>query len=173
MWDLEARLVDTKDYEISMYERGQLQPGTPIHGMALRVTVDDDFVIRAIETSMDDIPLPECGAARDPMQALVGVTIGRNWRLAVERALGGTRGCAHLRELIFNMATIAFQTIPSGKLLRRGEATPPQAQGGQPPFHLGRCITWDVNGSAVARHFPQFVGWQPLRRVDGDQPTEA
>lgn len=172
MWDLEARLVDTKGYSISMYERGQLPPDTPIHGMALRVTVDDDLVIRAIVTSMDDIPLPECGAATDPMQALVGVTIGRNWRQAVERALGGTRGCAHLRELIFNMATLAFQTIPSGKLLRQGQATPPQAQDGQPPFYLGRCITWNADGPAVARHHPEFVGWSALHRVDRTKPVK-
>ncbi len=171
-WDLEAELVDAKDYPITMFERGELPTGAPIHGMALRVTVDDDFVIRAIATSMDATPLDECGAAVDPMQAMVGVTMGRGWRQAIERALGGTRGCAHLRELLFNMATIAFQTIPAGKLRRQGLSTPPQAEGGQPPFHLGRCSTWDVDGPAVARHYPQFAGWQPLRRVDRE-PAQA
>lgn len=171
LWDLEARLLDTKDYPIGMFERGQLPPGAPIHGMVLRLTVDDDFVIRAIATSMDDTPLPECVAAADPMQAMVGVTMGRGWRHAIDRALGGTRGCAHLRELLFNMATIAFQTIPAGKLRRQGVAQPPQAVDGQPPFHLGRCSTWDVDGPAVARHYPQFAGWAPLRRVDSEQTT--
>lgn len=173
LWDLEAELLDAKDYPITMFERGELAPGAPIHGMALRVTVDDDFVIRAIATSMDDTPLPECGAAVDPMQAMVGVTMGRGWRQAIERALGATRGCAHLRELLFNMATVAFQTIPAGKLRRHGQSTPPQAINGQPPFHLGRCSTWDVDGPAVARHYPQFAGWAPLRRVDRGQPQDA
>ena len=168
LWDLEAELVDTKDYPITMFERGELPPGTRIHGMLLRVTVDDDFVIRAIATSMDDTPLPECVGARDPMQAMVGVTMGRGWRQAIDRALGGTRGCAHLRELLFNLATLAFQTIPAGQLRRQGQSTPPQPVDGQPPFHLGSCHTWDVDGPAVARHYPQFAGWAPLRRAARD-----
>lgn len=171
LWDLEAELLDTKDYAIAMFERGELAPGAAIHRMALRVTVDDDFVIRAIATAMDDTPLAECGSATDPMQAMVGVTMGRGWRQAIERVLGGTRGCAHLRELLFNMATLAFQTIPSGKLRREGLATPPQPVEGQPPFHLGRCSAWNVDGPAVARHYPQFAGWAPLRRIDRAEPV--
>ena len=47
------------------------------------------------------------------MQQMIGVTMGPGWRQAIERALGGVRGCTHLRELLFNMATAAYQTIPA------------------------------------------------------------
>ncbi|WP_414708625.1 DUF2889 domain-containing protein [Ramlibacter sp.] len=38
------------------------------------------------------------------MQAMVGVRMGPGWRQALEKALGGAKGCTHLRELLFNMA---------------------------------------------------------------------
>ena len=65
----------------------------------------------------------------------------------------GRTGFTHLRELLFNMATIAFQTLPEGPL--------PDAIDGSPPHFVGQCLAWDVNGSVVKRHYPAFVGWQP------------
>lgn len=166
LWDIEAELSDRKTYPHALFERGELAPGDAVHGMAVRVTVTDDFEIRAIATSMDDTPLGECQQAAPPMQGLVGLRLGPGWRQAVDRVLGATRGCAHLRELMVNLATAAFQTIPAGLQRRRGIAGSPVALGDGPPFHLGRCIAWDVDGAPVARHYPEFAGWAPLRRTD-------
>ncbi len=173
LWEIEAELVDTKTYPIGMFERGELPPQTPIHHMTVRVAVDDDFVVREIATSMDDTPLAECQQAVPPMQGVLGAALGRGWRQAVDGALGGVQGCTHLRELLINLATAAWQTIPAGQQRRRGGGRIPDAPGGQPPFHLGRCITWDVDGPVVARHYPQFVGWQPLRRKDPPREPSA
>ncbi len=167
LWDIEGELVDAKTYPVAMYERGQLPPGEPVHHMVVRVTVDDEFVVRAVATSMDDTPLDECQLAVPPMAGLAGARLGPGWRQAVERVLGGTRGCAHLRELMFNLATAAYQTIPSGLQRRRGIQGPPGAeQTTTPPFHLGRCIAWDIDGDPVRRYYTHWAGWAPLRRVD-------
>ncbi|MDO8776663.1 MAG: DUF2889 domain-containing protein, partial [Burkholderiaceae bacterium] len=40
LWDIEAELTDTKTYALNFSERGDMPPGTPIHGMAIRATVD-------------------------------------------------------------------------------------------------------------------------------------
>src|SRR5690606_22654145 len=48
----------------------------------------------------------------EPMRKLIGLTMGPGWRKAIEGAIGGTGGCTHLRELVFNAATAAFQMIP-------------------------------------------------------------
>ena len=96
--------------------------GTPIHHMHLRVTVDDSFCIRAIETAMDSTPYGECKTADATLQRMVGQTMGPGWRQAIERAIGGVQGCTHLRELLFNLATAAFQTIPHAIEMRRREA---------------------------------------------------
>ena len=112
LWDIDAELVDSKSHPIPMQERGELAPGEPIHLMRIRVTVDDSLTIRAIGTAMDSAPFSMCQQAVDPMQKLVGATLGAGWRKAIEGAIGGVAGCTHLRELLLNVATAAFQTIP-------------------------------------------------------------
>jgi hypothetical protein len=172
LWDIEVRLIDTKPFSLPLYERGQLQPGTPIHDISLRLTVDDAHVIRAIASSMDSKPLNECAQAEPPLQKLVGVTLGPGLHQAIKRALGGTGGCTHMREMLVNAATVAYQCIPHGRAhLRRQSGVPETTHRDQPPYHVGRCIAWDVDGPVVARVFPQFVGWAPLRRANKPEPS--
>ena len=38
---------------------------------------------------------------------------GGGWRRAVNEAVGGTKGCTHLKELLMPAATVAFQTLSS------------------------------------------------------------
>jgi hypothetical protein len=165
LWDIEAELSDTKTYPLERSERGLMPPGTPVHGMAIRATVDDTMTIREIASSMDSTPFDECQRGKDPMQQMVGVTMGPGWRQAIERALGGVRGCTHLRELLFNMATAAYQTIPAYRHRLRRQAGLPEAESTEPPYHLGKCLAWDFDGPVVQRHYPQFAGWQPLKRM--------
>ncbi len=167
LWEMEAELKDVKTHPLGLYERGQVPPQEPIHHMVMRVVIDDDFVVRAIDARMVHQPLAECSQAIPPMQGMLGACMRRGWRQSIESALGQTRGCAHLRELLMNLATATFQTVPAGQVLRQGIVhDKPEIQDGQPPFQLDRCVTWDVNGTAVARHYPGYVGWKPLRRQD-------
>lgn len=165
LWDIEGRMADTKSYPFDMEDRGHMPVGTPIHGMVIRATIDDRMVIHAIEARMDDTPYGECRAGEDPMQAMVGASMGPGWRQAIEKALGGVRGCTHLRELLFNMATAAYQTVFPWRDRQRRLAGEPSHALTEPPYHLGRCIAWDFEGEVVKRHYPQFAGWQPLRRA--------
>ena len=154
LFDIDAELVDFKSYPIQMNERGELPPGEAIHHMRIRVTVDATLTIRAIATAMESAPFGECQAATDPMQKLVGATLGAGWRKAIDTAIGGVAGCTHMRELLFNLATAAFQTIP-GYLAQqakdRGEVRP---VGAPPPFFLGKCMSWDLAGPVVRRLMP-------------------
>jgi len=165
LWDIEGEMADTKAYEFQMAERGRVVPGVPIHGMAIRVTVDDRMLIHAIAASMDFTPFGECTRGEDPMQRMVGVTMGPGWRQAIERELGGIRGCTHLRELLFNLATAAYQTVFPYRERERQLAGIAPTEAKEPPYHLGRCIAWDFDGPVVERVYPQFKGWQPLKRV--------
>ena len=156
LWDIDAELVDSKSHTIHMHERGELAPGQPIHHMRIRVTVDDTMTIRAIATAMDSAPFGQCQLAVDPVQRLVGATLGAGWRKAIEAAMGGVAGCTHLRELLFNVATAAFQTIPihlSQQREARGEARDPDAPA---PYFLGKCLSWDREGPVVQRVLPIY-----------------
>ncbi len=165
LWDLDCLLEDTKSVPVHLHERGDLAPGTPIHQLRVRLTVDDSLTIRAVETAAQAVPFDACHhAAADPMQRLVGLRMGPGWRKALDGAIGGTAGCTHLRELVFNAATAAFQMIPGYRAMerqQRGEAAPAD---GQPPFFMGKCRTWAFDGPVVQRYAPQF--WRAP--VDGD-----
>jgi hypothetical protein len=101
---------------------------------------------------MDSFPHAPCPQAQAPMQRLIGESLGRGWRQTVMRHLAGVQGCTHLRELLFAMATAAFQS-------RSASFAPPED--GSPPMHLGQCLAWDFNGPVVARVYPMFFRWQP------------
>lgn len=155
LWDIDAELVDTKSVPVRMHERGDLAPGEPIHHMRIRVTVDDAMTIRDVATAMNSSPFSECQGAVDPMRKLVGVTLGAGWRKAIDGAIGGVTGCTHLRELLFNVATAAFQTIPvhrAQQRIARGEGVDPDA----PPSYLGKCLSWNLEGPVVQRLMPMF-----------------
>ena len=158
LWDIDCELSDTKSDPIPMRERGTLPPGEPVHLLRVRLTVDDHFTIRAVQTAAIHTPFGECQSAADaPMQKLVGLTMGPGWRKAIDGSIGGVGGCTHLRELVFNAATAAFQMIPHYRATQGGGKDElAGANASKPPFYMGQCMTWAFEGPVVLRHAPQF-----------------
>ena len=150
LWDIEGELVDTKPHAFVIEGEREWAADEPIHRMSIRVTVDERMVIRGVDVCMDAHPHEPCPQAMPPLQSLVGETLGKGWRKTIERHLGGTVGCTHLRELLFNLATAAFQT-------RVAAFTPAE---GQPPLHLGQCRAWAFDGPVVEKVYPMFFRWQ-------------
>jgi hypothetical protein len=91
------------------------------------------------------------------MRRFVGMTMGSGWRQTIEKTIGGLQGCTHLRELLFNIATAAFQTIPHHREMQRVARGEPMHDAHTPPFFVDRCMTWDASGPVVARLMPQFA----------------
>jgi hypothetical protein len=160
LWDIDANLRDSRHYPTLAVEKGVVAAGDAVHDMYVRVTVDDDLVIRAIAASMASVPFGECPAALDPLQALVGCTLGPGWHKVLSDTLGGVKSCTHIRELLFNLATAAYQTIPVRRAVVRFGGPNTLAPGAGPSFHMGKCKSWDFNGAVIARHYPQFVDWK-------------
>ena len=156
LWDIDCQLSDTKADDIVMRERGVLPAGEPVHLLQVRLTVDDSFTIHAVQTGVLNVPFQECHVPADaPMQKLVGLTMGPGWRKKIEGAIGGVGGCTHLRELVFNAATAAFQMIPHYRATQRGHKDEATADG-KPPFYMGQCMTWAFDGPVVQRLAPVF-----------------
>ncbi len=152
LWEIEGELHDSKPHAIQLPGEGPLAAGSPVHHMRLRVTFDESMVIHGIAVAMDASPHGPCEQALAPMQRMVGEVLGRGWRQTIQRHLGGVAGCTHLRELLFNLATAAFQT-------RTGAFAP--SAGGGPPAHLGQCVGWDFDGPVVEKVYPMFFRWRP------------
>jgi hypothetical protein len=163
LWDIEAELTDTKTYTQTYPDKRVRHAGTPVHGMVIRLTVDDHMKIADIAVGMPATPFPECQQAKPPMARFIGRTLGREWRKTIEELLGGTQGCAHLRELLFNMATVGFQTIPLYLGHLRQLAGQPEPQLKRPPPFVGKCIAWDFKGPVVKRVWPEFANYKRKR----------
>lgn len=151
LWDIEGHLVDTKTYAFTNRERGEIAPGEPVHEMWLRLTVDDELLVRAVEAVTDAGPFSVCPAITDRFQQLRGLRIGHGWRQRVYKLLGGVNGCTHLVELLGPVATTAFQTIYPIKS-RRQESRPDAKK----PLMLDSCHALASDGEIVKRHWPQF-----------------
>ncbi len=151
LWDIEAHMTDTKNYVFTNAYRGDIQPGEPLHDMWLRLTVDDDLVIRQAEAATDAGPFGACPDITPRFALLKGITIGRGWSRKVRSLVGGVSGCTHLVELLQPMATVAYQTVWSA----RGRK-PPEDAPKQKPGYLDRCHALRSDGAVVREHFAEW-----------------
>ena len=162
--DMEAELQDLRQYDYVGRDQGRVPAPGMVHNMLVRMTLNDALVIQAISSSLATTPFAECALAADPLQKLVGARLGGGWRRTIDAAMGGIAGCTHLRELLFNMATATFQTIPVFRSnMQRGssDAASQPVQMLKPPAHFGKCMSWDFNGPVMQRLAPEFYRWKP------------
>lgn len=151
LWDIEAFMVDTKTYAFHNSWRGDMQPGTPLHGMALRITLDEKFVVHDIEAVTDHSPFPACPDILPNFSRLKGERIGRGWGRRVKELLGGVQGCTHLVELLAPVATTAFQTIrPGGRGNGIAQAETPEIRKRRTVL-INSCHAWAEDGEVVRR----------------------
>lgn len=152
LWDIEARLVDTKTY-VHLRRHGgcERQPGEPVHDMWLRLTIDLDLKVHDVEAATDEGPYPHCGAIAPNFKSLIGVTIGPGWRRKTLELLGGIKGCTHLVELLGPLATTAFQATGRARDERRGERPLLKK-----PYQLNACHVYRDDSEAVRERWPLF-----------------
>ncbi|MGU3861376.1 DUF2889 domain-containing protein [Pseudomonas aeruginosa] len=118
LWDIEGRLNDSKTHAVPLSTEGRIvAAGQTYHGMLLRLTLDDEFIIREVQVGMSAAPTRECPGALPAYQKLVGERIGPGFSRRIRELFGGVGGCIHLSELLLPIATTAFQTIPMARAL--------------------------------------------------------
>ncbi len=150
LFDIEARLVDTKTYSFPNRDRGgEIQAGEPLHGMWLRLTLDLDLVVHDAVAATDHAPYAVCPEAASRYHKLVGARIGPGWRRRIKSLFGGTDGCTHLTELLGPLATTAYQTVYAR---RQARSIDTDAR----PVLLDTCHGWASDGPVVRREFPRF-----------------
>jgi len=157
LWEVEARLVDTKPFVQHDRYRGVLQPGDPVHDISLRLTIDDRMTIIEAETSMRSTPYPTCIEVEPILQRLVGERIGKGWRELVRQKIGRLETCTHLAELLGPAVTALFQTMSYGKSPELRDSLDSQRSADERPFFIGGCHSWRTDGPIVAEMFPQFA----------------
>lgn len=152
LWDIEGLLVDTKAYPFENSYRGVIAPGVPLHEMRLRLTIDDELRIHDVVAAMDANPYAVCPAITPNFAKLIGLRIGAGWRKDVLARLGGVQGCTHLVELLWPLATAAYQTVYP--ILARER--PAETEERRPPSHLDSCHALARDGEVVRQHHPKW-----------------
>ena len=157
LWDIEGHLTDTKSYDFESQFRGIVTSGTPVHQMWIRLTVDDDLIIRDVEAVTDHAPFPICPAITGNYARLKGLSIKPGFHLKVRELLGGVEGCTHLVEMLGPVATTAFQTIyPYRERLRRQRGEAATTVPGRAPRLIDSCHGWSSKQDVVKRLYPEF-----------------
>ena len=163
LFDVEAHLVDTKSYAFVNDDRGTIEPGEALHGMWLRLTLREDMEIVTCEASSDFTPYAVCPQAAPNFARLAGLRIGPGFNRAVQERVGGVEGCTHLREVLGQMATVAFQTLyPIRARREREEAARIMAEGGardaagerRRPAMLGSCLAYAPDSPVSLARWP-------------------
>ena len=122
----------------------------------------------AFEAATESYPYAACPQAAPNFSRLAGMKIGRGFLSAVAGRVGGVQGCTHLRELLQQMATTAFQTVHPTRAKREADAAGqplPTGDGydaritqhfGGPPAVLNTCIAYADTGPVVKLRWPDI-----------------
>lgn len=156
--DVEGRLLDVRGYDISRDWRDEVKAGEPIHDISVRLTIDDDLVIRSVEAVSDTTPFLSCRDANSNIQRLVGLTIGGGFKRAMQQAIGGVAGCTHVRTLLDNLAGVAIHTVASKHRNASFAAfwSSWRKDPSKPPALIDSCHSYAADSPNVERLMPMF-----------------
>jgi hypothetical protein len=168
-YDIEAHLTDTKSYGQPNHDRGFIHAGEALHDMWLRLTIDSEMMIEDVGAVSDKTPYALCPSAAGNFTRLVGHRIKAGFLREANQLVGGVAGCTHLRELLQQMATTAFQTVNADKARLEMRADGGEQQPGSDALDkritekwdggnriLNTCLAYDDKGPLVKRRWPHL-----------------
>ena len=153
LYELEARLTDRKTYDSRRFPDQTLPAGAPLHDMSVRMSFDEDLRIHEFHATMAATPYDGCREAEPHFESLAGLTIKAGFLREANRRVAGVKGCTHLREMLQQIATTAFQTVVGVRLRRRDAALEnPTTR----PTLIDSCTGYRADGEWVRVRWPQF-----------------
>jgi len=116
LWELVAQLIDSKSRDfpnsyLGAKTGGILLAGEPLHGIALRVVIDINLIIKEVEVQMPYTPYALCKNIIDTYQKAVGLKIESGFLRKINKLFRSVNGCAHVTELWSTIGTLAYQTM--------------------------------------------------------------
>ena len=154
LWDMEAHMTDKKSYQHKSRGRGEIEIGSPIHEMLIRITIDDSFIVQDIVAITEHSPYDMCADITPNYRSLIGATVGPGWRKAIHDRVGGVKGCTHITELLYPIATVAFQTIMPWR--NHNSKQDLMQSSTRKPFVLNTCHAWADTSPVVKKNMPEF-----------------
>jgi hypothetical protein len=155
LFDIEGWMTDVKAYSFPNRERGEIKAGEPLHGMGVRITLDESMTIQDAVAVTDFSPFRVCPDITPNFKRLIGLKIKAGLNNAVKERLGGVQGCTHLVELMGPIATTAFQTMVAKRFAKM--STEAKQDTSRPPALIDTCHAWSAEGELVGRDYPKFA----------------
>lgn len=150
LYDAEAHLVDAKPHAFERFDHpAPIPAGQPMHDFWLRLVLDDQHIIHAVEVAPDTTAFPHCPGAVAALSALVGVRIGKGWSKILRERLGRADNCTHLVELLQPLASAALIGI------RGARPYAVRFPAGGEPTQIDSCFAWSAERDLIVRHWPQ------------------
>lgn len=143
--DIEGLLIDTKPTAVQLVTGRRIDPGSAIHRMRVRLTVNRDRWIVAASSHSEEHPHLECEEAEAAYHKLVGLRIEPGFTRRVKQLFRGEAGCTHISELLPPMATTLFQVLWAD-----GDFANPDPVGSSP---VGACHGLRLEGHVVRTYF--------------------
>lgn len=150
LFDVDARLTDVKHYRMTNWPGGVLEPGDPMHDMVVTMTVDADGVIQDMKARAQSHPHAVCQQGAVNFGRLIGLSIRKGFTKAVAERLEPRDSCTHIREMLQQMATVAFQSMREARQKSYG------AKQVSKPVLMDSCIAWASDGEWVKVRFPAY-----------------
>lgn len=156
LYDVESKLVDTKPFAFQRVTGDPVPAGNSLHDLSIRIVLDVNYTIRAVEASSDSTPFPMCRQAERTLSVLIGERVGRGWSRLVKERLRGAASCTHLAEMLIPLATTALQGIRGLNQERLHE----KASDGR-PSKLDSCLAYATTGELVRMLWPEHHRSEP------------
>ena len=147
LFDVEAHLTDVKTETFLNADRGHVAAFAPLHEMFVRLTFDHRMTITGAEAVTSTGPFRACASAADSYANLVGLRIKPGFLREANARMAGPIGCTHLREMLQEIATTAFQTMWPVRAQRRAAAGKPEEDDSA---LIDTCHAYAADGPVVA-----------------------
>ena len=163
LFDIEGSIKDVKPTPYQPSGGRYVEPGTHLHEMWVRLTIDDNLVVQEVHGSTDFAPFPECPGAAPGLAVLKGANMGKGWRKALSERLSGVLGCTHVRELLNTMGSTAHQSMGD---VRRAKAPAVVGFTTRPPI-IDSCYAYSTERDLVVRRWPNLFPPKAADRKSG------
>ena len=158
LFEIEAELVDTKNYDFQNHDRGIIKKNEPIHQMKIKLVLDDNLLVVDADAKTENSPYFICKNANSNFKKIIGLKIKSGWKREITKLIGGTNGCTHITELLSSVATAAFQTIYpyNSKQKNERKINFNSKQNEEKPLLLGTCHAFNTKSEVVKRLWPKW-----------------
>jgi hypothetical protein len=151
MLDIDGRFIDTRPFAYDSEFRGRCAPGSALHNMQLRLTIDRHRHIHALASAMPGTPYVGCAEVNINFQRLVGLSIGRGFGKVMRERIGGVEGCTHMLALLDTMAAAAVQAAASNAYAPRRPGQPESVRVWKLEALVDTCHSYRADGAVMQR----------------------